>query len=248
MKCCTPPILYTSHAWIWPLLSPPEDYAEESALYVELLGNLGVEDGGTILHLGSGGGSLDWWLKNEYKVTGVDISPKMVEHARGVNPENQYIVDCMRSVRLGQKFDAVIIHDAIAYMTTEEELQQCFKTAAAHLRPGGAFLCLPEGLIENFQQNFVETQTHKAKGVEVTTIMEHYDPNPLDTTCEVTFFFLVRKNGVTERITDVHTMGLFTLHQFARAAHSAGLATKNIEHQFSDMDHPISLMVGCFDG
>ena len=37
----------------------------------------------------------------------------------------------LRSVRLGETFDAVLVHDAIDYMTTEVELRAAFETARA---------------------------------------------------------------------------------------------------------------------
>jgi len=43
----------------------------------------------------------------------------------------------MRSVRLGRTYDAVIIHDAIMYMTTEDDLVAALATARAHLAPAG---------------------------------------------------------------------------------------------------------------
>jgi hypothetical protein len=38
----------------------------------------------------------------------------------------------MRTLRLGRAFDVVLVHDAIMYMTTEEELLAAAETAFAH--------------------------------------------------------------------------------------------------------------------
>jgi len=45
----------------------------------------------------------------------------------------------MRNIRLGRKFSAVLIHDAISDMLTERDLSATFETAVAHLEKGGVF-------------------------------------------------------------------------------------------------------------
>ena len=50
----------------------------------------------------------------------------------------------MRTLRLGRQFDAVFVHDAIEYMTTEDELRQAVATVYAHCRPGGVAVLVPD--------------------------------------------------------------------------------------------------------
>jgi SAM-dependent methyltransferase len=57
----------------------------------------------------------------------------------------------MRTLRLGRTFDAVFAHDALCYMLTEEDLRAVFRTARAHLRPGGVLLLAPDYFVENFE-------------------------------------------------------------------------------------------------
>ena len=50
----------------------------------------------------------------------------------------------MRTLRLQRQFDAVLVHDAVAYMTTRADLAALVAaTAFAHTRPGGAALFAP---------------------------------------------------------------------------------------------------------
>ena len=46
-----------------------------------------------------------------------------MQHSRRLNPGVSHYVGDMRSVRLGETFDAVLIHDSLDYMTTEVELR-----------------------------------------------------------------------------------------------------------------------------
>ena len=57
----------------------------------------------------------------------------------------------MRTVRLGRAFDAVLVHDAVDYMTTEAELGQVIETAFVHCRPGGIAVFVPDHVAETFQ-------------------------------------------------------------------------------------------------
>lgn len=41
----------------------------------------------------------------------------------------------MRTVRLGRTFDAVFVHDAVDYMTSEDDLRHVIETAFVHCRP-----------------------------------------------------------------------------------------------------------------
>src|SRR3712207_9202645 len=96
------PRLYGDLAFLWSLFSPPEEYVEEVETFRARLLRHGVPDGGAVLHLGSGGGSIDYHLKRHYRVTGVDLSPAMLAHARGVNPEVEYLHGDIRDARLGR--------------------------------------------------------------------------------------------------------------------------------------------------
>ena len=44
----------------------------------------------------------------------------------------------LRTLRLGRSFDAVLVHDAVMYMTSERDLRSMAVTAFQHTRPGGA--------------------------------------------------------------------------------------------------------------
>ncbi len=58
----------------------------------------------------------------------------------------------MRTVRIGRAFDAVFIHDAVMYMSSERELRAALATVAAHLEPGGVALVAPDATAETFRE------------------------------------------------------------------------------------------------
>ena len=84
-------------------------------------------------------------------LTLVDLSADMLEMSRRLNPGCAHHQGDMRTLRLGRTFDAVFVHDAVAYMTTEADLRQVTETAFAHCRPGGIALFVPDHTTENFE-------------------------------------------------------------------------------------------------
>ena len=104
--------LYSDLASWWPLLSAPEDYAEEAAFYTRMLLAAGALRPRTVLELGSGGGNNASHMKSHFDLVLVDPSPGMLAVSRRLNPECEHLEGDMRSVRLGREFDAVFVHDA----------------------------------------------------------------------------------------------------------------------------------------
>src|ERR671911_1342793 len=145
------PKMYGELAGWWPLLSAPAAYAEEAEIYRRLLATAGDRAPETVLELGSGGGNNASHLKAHFRLTLVDRSPQMLDVSRRLNPECDHVEGDMRSVRLGRAFDAVFVHDAIAYMTTEDDLRGVFATAFGHCRAGGVALFVPDAVTETFE-------------------------------------------------------------------------------------------------
>jgi SAM-dependent methyltransferase len=136
------PRLYTDLASWFHLLTHPNEYVEEAAAYRDSLLAAISPRPRTLLELGSGGGNNAFQLKRDFACTLSDLSPAMIEQSRRINPECAHVVGDMRTLRLDRQFDAVFVHDAVCYLTTEEDLRRCVETAYVHTRPGGAALSL----------------------------------------------------------------------------------------------------------
>jgi SAM-dependent methyltransferase len=217
------PKLYRELAVWWPLLSPPEEYAEEAAFYGELLRAPDVpRPGYTLLELGSGGGNNAVHLKRHFEMCLVDLSPEMLEVSRRLNPECEHHQGDMRDLRLGRQFDRVFIHDAIAYMTSERDLRRAIETAFVHCAPGGAALFAPDHVRENFQP---ATDHGGTDGAErgLRYLEWAWDPDPTDTTYVVDYAYLLREpDGSTSVVYDRHVDGLFPRADWLRWLEQAG--------------------------
>lgn len=222
----TAPLLYSSLASLWLEISPPDEYQEEVASFRLRFQKHGIPDGAEILHLGSGGGSIDFLLKKHYRITGVDSSPQMIAEARKLNPDVAYVEGDMRSVRLSRTFDAVLAHDAISYMTSVADLEAVYRTAAVHLEAGGLMVALPEELRERLAARETSAEIHSSGSRSVTMIESAFDPDPADHSFEVVYVFLIRENGTLRVEVDRHINGVFELDEFLGAMKSAGFLPK----------------------
>lgn len=225
--------MYTDLAWAWPIISPPSDYKEETELFSAIIKEHSKIEVKTLLHLGCGGGHNDYWFKNHFTVTGVDISRDMLKLARSLNPDVAYHYGDMRTVRLGTQFDAVAILDSIAYMVSEKELKDAFTTAYHHLRPGGIFLTQVELHAGHFNQNNTRCSTHAQNDTEIVFIENYYDPDTTDTTCESTFIYLIRRHGNLEIYTDHHICGIFPLKTWIDLLTETGFKVKQMKVEHS---------------
>jgi SAM-dependent methyltransferase len=202
------PRLYSELASWFHLLTAPEDYAHEAELYRELIEEA-APSATSILELGSGGGNNASHLKASFRLTLVDRSPAMLEVSAGLNPECEHVLGDMRTVRLGREFDAVFVHDAVSYMTSEEDLGKAIATASVHCRAGGVALFVPDFVREKFEPR-TKHGGHDGDERSLRYLEWVWDPHPDDTTYFSDFAYLLRdESGAVRVVQDRHVCGLF---------------------------------------
>ena len=214
--------LYSELAPWWPLLSDRDTLAEEAEHLIALFDEAHGSPIGSLLELGSGGGGLASHVDPDREVILTDLSAEMLAVCKANNPTRDCIAGDMRTLRLNRRFEAVLIHDAVMYLTSEADLQAAFNTAAAHLAVGGVLLVVPDVVHENFQERAVSGGSVGRPGVQ---IMEwHWDPDPTDTTHRLDVSVLYRDDsGAMKSMHESHTLGLFPTSTFIRCLINAGL-------------------------
>jgi len=219
--------LYTDLAWLWPMWG---DAATEYAHYCRhvtgLIRQYAKRPAKTLLDIGCGGGKNVLNLKRQFNVTGVDPSSTMLAQAKELNPECAFIQGDMRTFRLESAFDAVLMDDAISHMSCLADFVAAFRTAYAHLNPGGVLVATPDVTTETFQQNkTIVTPAWPGTtqvGVEVVFVENTYDPDPTDEQYETTIVYLIRDHGRLRIETDYWTMGIFPLATWRRVLRETG--------------------------
>lgn len=233
---CRMPRLYDDLATWWPLMSAPADYAEEAEFYGASLVAACTVPPQTVLELGSGGGNNASHMKTRFRLSLVDPSPGMLAHSRTLNPECEHIEGDMRTVRLGREFDAVFIHDAICYMTSEDELRQAVHTAFVHCRPGGGAVFCPDYVRENFVPG-VEDGGHDGAGRSLRYLEWMTDPDPDDTTYTVDYAYMLREGDRSVRVEhDRHLEGLFARERWLTLIAEAGFEVSALPFEHSELE------------
>jgi len=228
---------YRELAEWWPLFSPPSHYVEEAEDLLPTV--LAVADRApqTVLELGAGGGSLAYHFKPHLKLTLSDLSPEMLANSERVNPECEHLVGDMRSLDLGRTFDVVFIHDAIMYATDEASLRATLATAARHCRVGGGIVAVPDCVRETYRPETACGGEDGPDGRALRYLHWSWDPDPGDTTFEVTYAFLLRDADGRVRVdSDRHVEGVFPRAAWLEWLRGAGFdATSRIDRWDRDV-------------
>ena len=216
------PTMYTEFAPWFHALTAPEDYAEEAEIFRREMLAASRIPVKAVLELGSGGGNNASYLKAHFQMTLVDLSPDMLAISRALNPECEHLQGDMRTVRLGRQFDAVFIHDAVMYMTSQDDLRQAIGSAYLHCKPGGVALFVPDCVKETFRPRS-EHGGHDRDDFSMRYLEWNWDPDPTDTTFIADFAYLLRQPDGSMRCEyDRHTLGLFPRADWLRLLEETG--------------------------
>jgi SAM-dependent methyltransferase len=236
--------LYQDLAAWWPLISPPEEYAEEAAFAIKALG-LASGPVREVLELGSGGGHLASHLRARFAMTLLDLSAAMLAVSRRLNPGCEHVVGDMRTARLDATFDAVLVHDAVDYMTSEVELGQVIETAFAHCRPGGVAVFVPDNITETFQSGTGYGGSDGADGRGARFLEWSFDPDPADTWTLAEYAFLLREpGGAVHAVHETHRMGLFGRNTWLSLLARYGFEPQAVDEETSADRMPRVLFAG----
>jgi SAM-dependent methyltransferase len=212
----------------WPLLSAPEEYAEEAVFYQNTLTEASNIEIRTLLELGSGGGNNASYLKKRFQLTLVDLSPEMIEVSRQLNPGCEHLTGDMRSVRLNREFDAVFVHDAVSYITSIGDLRATLETAFLHCRCGGAVLLAPDVTTETFTP-YTSHGGHDGESRSLRYLEWVWDPDPDDKTYQLFMVYTLREKGKEPRVeSETHLLGLFQQDEWLMLMKEAGFVPKAV--------------------
>lgn len=221
--------LYNDLAWLWPIMSPHDHYEEEARSLHDKFEEFSTIPIRTLLELGCGGGHNAYFLKNHYTLTCVDLSDAMLHNAQILNPEIRHLQGDMRSFQLSERFDAVLIHDAINYILTESDLLATFQTAFRHLNPGGIFITF----IEQYKERILNWSPghHTLSRGDVKVIYDEYnfDVDPTDTILESLIIYRIFINNELRVESDLHTCGVFPFNTWTTLLNHCGFEVTVVE-------------------
>jgi SAM-dependent methyltransferase len=216
--------MYTDLAPWFHLLTHPSDYEDEAAFVSRVVDDVVEGPARILLELGSGGGNNASHLKARFECTLTDISPEMLALSRTLNPECEHLDGDMRTLRLGRTFDVVFVHDAISYLTTEDDLRQAIETAAVHVRPGGVVILTPDATTEIFKPSTDHGGHDGDDGRSLRYLEWTHAPEPGASTYVTDYAIVARGPDEELRVVhDRHVLGVFPEATWMRLITDVGL-------------------------
>lgn len=231
------PLIYDQLVTWYRLLDPPAEHEAEAGCYGRIL-MTARPSARSMLELGAGAGHNALFMKRRFACTLTDLAPSMLELSRQLNPECEHALGDMRTLRLGRSFDVVFVHDAVCYMTSEQELLAAMRTAHAHLAPGGVALFVPDADRESFTES---TELHELDDGEraLRCLTWSWAPDASGCVCLAEYALLLRERGEVKAYYDQHREGLFSRATWSSLLEQAGFRAQLVPRPLHDggMEH-----------
>ena len=104
----------------------------------------------------------------------------------------------------------MFIHDAISYLTTEDDLRAAIETAFVHVRPGGVVILTPDATTEIFKPKTDHGGHDGDDGRSLRYLEWTHAPEPGASTYVTDYAIVARGPGDELRVVhDRHTLGVF---------------------------------------
>lgn len=165
-----------------------------------------------ILELGCGTGNYtEIFFDRGYKITGIDISARMLEVARKKCPCS-FLKNDIRNFRLPDKFDCCLALFAVmGYLTDNSDIAKVLKNIRSHLANGGLFIFdVWNGLA--VMRNLPEDRIKEMENDEYKIVrFAHPTLKALDHVCEVDYKLVIQKKKANQlsEINEKHSVRFF---------------------------------------
>ncbi len=222
------------YAAYYDLLYEDKRYDDEAQFVARLLREH-APHARSILELGCGTGKHALALARQgFSLTGVDLSPGMVDRANarlgGANlpPDVRVSFDIgdVRTVRFDQTFDAVAaLFHVMSYQVTDSDLTETIRTASSHLAVGGVFLfdCWygPAVVTSRPEVRVKRCENSQLRVFRVAEPLMHPDRNVVDV--HYTVWIEQKPTGAITQLSEVHPMRYLFYPEIETMLASAGL-------------------------
>ena len=219
---------------LWLQAVPPERTREEAANVARILD---LQPGAELLDVPCGAGRLTLELAAEgYRMTGVDLSPEFLSHARAADGHGRVVWEerDMRDLPWLSRFDgAFCVGNSFGYLDDSGDAQ-FLRAVARALKPGGRFVLETPMVIENLLTKLKDRTWFQAGSVRLLVVNE-YDPRRGRLDIEYTF---VGDGGVEIRRGSHRA---YTYRQLVESMESAGFAVAPSE-KWTQASHAVTLI------
>ena len=213
---------FNAYSRYYDLLYKDKNYTSEANYVVQLI-RANHKTATQILELGCGTGNHAAILcKEKYSVTGLERSAEMVELAKQKKIENfEPIVADITNFSINNKFDvAVSLFHVISYLTSNNQLVECFNTVNKHLNEKGIFIFdvwyTPAVYMQKPETRVKRISDNAIQGTRIAESTIHFNENVVDVNYEI--HIQNKANGITEVHQEKHPMRHFSIPEIALLA------------------------------
>lgn len=215
--------LYKKFAVYYDKIYENVDYSGESKFVNWAVKKHKTSQGVNLMDMACGTGSHANFLKDNFKVTGVDINEDMLEIARKKVPEADFILGNMKELKLENKFDIIIcIFSAIHYNIDCNELKNTLTSFYNHLEDGGVLIYNLSFNTENWIEGLVSVDTVVEDQLKIARICQSQLTNGI---FNANFVFLVKDNEEFDFEIDEHKLGVFEMDKVSKLMKKIGFQT-----------------------
>ncbi len=215
--------MYERSAVLYDAIYSFKNYQKEAEKVHSLAQQHKRSTGNGLLDIACGTGSHIAFLKQHYRVEGVDVNPDMLKIAREKHPDTTFHQADMAGFDLKRRFDVIIcLFSSIGYAKTKQRLNKTIQNMARHLEPGGVLIIEPWFPPEAFipgtlHRLWVDRPELKVARMNLSIVRDNVSIMDMH-------HLVGTLNGI-EHFVEHHEMGLFTHEEYLDSLRAAGLRT-----------------------
>lgn len=241
---------FSEYAAYYDLIYQQKNYEHEVNFLIKLIKKYDLLGSSLVCDIGSGTGKhAELFHEIGYKVTGIELSPKMIAVAKTRCGEKvQFVNASIQDFQSAQDFDVCIsLFHVISYLTSDTDLELAFKNVSVNLRNGGLFL-FDFWFYDGVHHLKPEDRVHDFLGTDlnVKKIVKSNWRNK-ENLVIINYLMEVKfRDTPVQFIRETHKMRYFKLEEINALAENAGFEVLEFTHFYDGSDvNPNCWAIGC---
>lgn len=216
--------LYKKFAKYYDKIYSKKDYKRECEFIKWAVSHHKTSPGDKLLDVACGTGAHASLLKNNYSITGIDLSSNMLDIARKKVSDVKFETGDMKKLNLEDKFDIITcLFSAMNYNTTLKEYETTLKNFYNYLYHGGVLIFDLGINKDNWLEGMISVDTVAEDNLKLARICQsHLEGNIFN----ASFVFLVKENNQLDFDIDHHVIGVFKICEIFELMKKVGFEVK----------------------
>jgi SAM-dependent methyltransferase len=213
--------MYTKSIPFYDVIHSFNDYQAEARLLFDIINEHLLSGGDRLLDVACGTGMHLQFLKDKFKVEGLDLSLELLDIARARTPDVLYHHADMMDFDLGREYDIVTcLFSSIGYVKTLENLHRAVTCMAKHLLAGGVLVIEPWFTPDSWNPGTVHAQFIDEPELKIARVNTSCVEGKLS---YFNFHYLIGTPDGVEFFIERHELGLFERDEMFEAFRNSGL-------------------------